>query len=323
MRVFILRTTFLLLSYNQEKYAAAAVLAAITQEGEPITVLISDDASTDHTFDVIQHIVSGYSGPHKVVLNRNSSNLGLAAHINSCMARINTDYVIAGAADDISMPHRARILQQAFDTTGALLLHSRFAEIDQFGNCVNGTFPLHAATLIHDTSALRAARRMSLYVGATGAWHRELFDRYGGIGEDCYEDLIIGFRAALEDSIGFVDEELVRYRVDTGISVIDRKPVRPELWTDNRVKSLSRTKAVFKQRLNDANISNHPEKIGIAMLLHKEINNLEMRRRFHTHGCCAFLSENISRPISATYIAVSEWRKHRKANRRHHTLSKP
>ncbi|WP_284325756.1 glycosyltransferase, partial [Cypionkella aquatica] len=311
-----MRTTFLLLSYNQEAYAAEAVKAALAQDGEPITILISDDASTDRTFEIIQAAVAGYSGHHRVELNRNPHNLGLAAHINACMRKITTEYVIAAAADDISMPQRAIRVCEAFNHTNALLLHSRFEEIDKTGMANPGSFPSKAAFFLRDTSALRATEQMGLYVGATGAWHRSLFDIYGEIDDGCYEDLILGFRAALESRIAFIDEVLVRYRTGVGISAMDRTSGRKETWRSDRMTGLARKQSVFSQRLRDASRSSHQDRTAISSKLEHAIRINCLRMQCCEQGALTFLGRNMARPHVALLIILSERRKRKRAKKR-------
>lgn len=311
-----MRTTFLLLAYNQEAYAAEAVKAALAQEGEPITILVSDDASTDKTFEVIQAAVAGYTGHHHVELNRNPHNLGLAAHINACMRRITTEYVIAAAADDISLPQRAVRVSEVFSRTNALLLHSRFEEIDKAGRANPGSFSSKAAFFLRDTSALRASERMGLYVGATGAWHRALFDSYGEIDDGCYEDLILGFRAALEKRITFIDEVLVKYRTDVGISAMDRATGLPEAWRRNRMRALARSQSIFSQRLRDASRSSHQDRTAIVSRLERAIALNGLRMQCCDEGALTFIGRNLAKPHLALLVALSERRKRKRAEKR-------
>lgn len=311
-----MRMTFLLLSYNQEAFVAKAVRAALAQEGEPISILISDDASTDRTFEIIEATVKDYAGPHLVTVNRNPKNLGLIGHINSLIPRIKTDYIIAAAGDDISLAHRARTLQDMFDRTDALLVHSGFEEIDRDDRIVDGRFPIKAAFLIRDTSARRAASRMGLYVGATGAWHRKLFSHYGDIAEGCYEDLILGFRAALEGRVAFVDQALVQYRIDTGMSVNDRGSTNYETWREKRLRSFVRAEAVLSQRLKDAAMSPHPEREKIASILRRVRSVNRLRIELYQNGTWRVLRDNMASPHLAFYVLVSEWIKTSKAKRK-------
>ena len=48
--------TLVLVSYNQEKYIREAVDAAFAQTYSPLTIEISDDASVDKTYEIIQQM---------------------------------------------------------------------------------------------------------------------------------------------------------------------------------------------------------------------------------------------------------------------------
>ncbi len=71
--------TFTLFAYNHEKYIREkAVEGALAQTYTPLEIILSDDCSTDRTFEIIQEIAKSYTGKHQLVINRNKKNLGLA-----------------------------------------------------------------------------------------------------------------------------------------------------------------------------------------------------------------------------------------------------
>jgi len=94
--------TFALFAYNQEQYIRQAVEAALAQTYEPLEIIISDDCSSDSTFQVISDLAAGYTGPHTVVARRNANNLGLAAHISTVMEAVNGELVVVAAGDGVS-----------------------------------------------------------------------------------------------------------------------------------------------------------------------------------------------------------------------------
>ena len=59
---------FGLLAYNQEPFIREAVEGALAQTYAPLEIILSDDCSTDRTFEIMQETVAAYRGPHKVVL---------------------------------------------------------------------------------------------------------------------------------------------------------------------------------------------------------------------------------------------------------------
>ena len=80
-----LRCSLIILAYNQQEYIYEGVKAALAQSGEPIEIIISDDASSDNTFTIIQQAIADYSGPNKIIVNRNAKNMGVIAHTNKIL----------------------------------------------------------------------------------------------------------------------------------------------------------------------------------------------------------------------------------------------
>lgn len=70
-----LDATYILYTWNQAAYVAEAVKSALDQSNCALEILISDDASTDDTYEVIRGAVQDYQGPHRVRLRRSARNL--------------------------------------------------------------------------------------------------------------------------------------------------------------------------------------------------------------------------------------------------------
>jgi glycosyltransferase involved in cell wall biosynthesis len=101
--------TFAIVAYNQQDYVRDAVEGALSQSYSPLEIIISDDCSTDGTFDVISDIIAGYTGPHRIIINRNEANVGLAQNVNWIMARASGDIIVLAGGDDISLPTRTEV----------------------------------------------------------------------------------------------------------------------------------------------------------------------------------------------------------------------
>ena len=264
---------FVLLFYNQQDYVTDAVKAALGQIGEPLEILISDDASTYDTFSRIEAAVAGYAGPHRVTIKRNPINLGVCAHINRVMEMTTGDPVIVAAADDLSFPERAKTLCDSLARSGALLVHSdvvpmgEAADIESFERTVRP-----GILLIRDWNLAECSLSLSLYIGATGAWRRRLFDRFGPLPtRDCYEDLILGFRAALSDGVVFVPEQLVGYRVGQGLSTLDAAHADFDSFRLTRLMALVRERTTLKQRIADAKQAGLQERDGVVANMERQL----------------------------------------------------
>ncbi|PRZ00813.1 polysaccharide pyruvyl transferase [Marinilabilia salmonicolor] len=99
--------SFCLFCYNQEKFIEEAIEGALNQTYSPLEIIISDDCSTDSTFQIIEKKVANYKGPHKLIVRQNQKNLGLAEHVNTVLYKVaKGEYLAMAAGDDISLPDR-------------------------------------------------------------------------------------------------------------------------------------------------------------------------------------------------------------------------
>jgi len=265
------QVTFLLLTYNQEKYVKHAVESALNQEYKVLQIIISDDHSTDKTFDIVKKETENYKGDHQVILNRNEKNLGLIDHLNKILKTATGELIILAAGDDISFPNRTKVLIEAYLKNGKpMLLHSKGIEIDINNKTTGNIVP--RKELRGNLELYEAIRAKGIYLGASGAWSKELIEKYGPIDyKDSYEDLIMGFRALLEESILFIDEKLIYYRIGNGVSTI-KASAFSQAVKSRKKKNYIRI-GVSKQRIDDC------EKVNIGC--HKLEKSLTKQKKEH------------------------------------------
>jgi len=208
--------SFALLAYNQERFIREAVEGALAQTYSPLQVILSDDCSTDRTFEVMQQMALTYAGPHTIQLNRNERNLGLAYHINHVMQISEGQLIVVAAGDDFSLPQRVEALVKEWRkrnfSSGSI--YSSAIIIDDLGR----TIPTVGGK---DSSCIRLSDRNSeIFSGVYGcshAWTRDVATIFGAYDERILqEDLIIPLRSCLLGSICFISEPLVKYRIHRG-----------------------------------------------------------------------------------------------------------
>ena len=71
--------SFCLFAYNQERFIRKAVEGALSQNYSPLEIVLSDDCSTDSTFEIIKEMAACYHGSHSIILNRNPRIWALGA----------------------------------------------------------------------------------------------------------------------------------------------------------------------------------------------------------------------------------------------------
>jgi len=205
--------TIYVMAYNQEKHVRTAVASALAQDYPALEVVLSDDASTDSTFAVMEEMAQSYDGPHRVVLNRNPQNLGICRHINRIFEMSSGVLVVQNAGDDISYPDRVSSLMEAWRAADRrpLTIYSHAQIIDAAGAEIKLTRqPARPAETATTEDILEHG---VITLGATCAWSRDLFDQFGPLPDGLLvEDLLTTFRSSLGGGVAFVDRPLLGWR---------------------------------------------------------------------------------------------------------------
>jgi glycosyltransferase involved in cell wall biosynthesis len=212
--------TFALFAYNQEEYIKEAVQGALAQDYEPLEIILSDDCSSDRTFETMIEMAQSYSGPNKIVVRRNPANRGLCLHVKDVAELARGDWIVVAAGDDISHPYRTRAMIEAL-TNGAFLYgDSAFDEIDEQGVIkYKSLAPTHSEhyiwTLLNSApenfaSGATAVYRIDFIRGAIASAAKTI-DR----GHMYYEDVLFAVYATAlcVRPLHLTDMSLVSYRI--------------------------------------------------------------------------------------------------------------
>lgn len=273
--------SLLVFAYNQEAYIEEAIAGAFAQTYSPLQIMLSDDCSPDTTLAVMERMAQDYQGPHKVVLVRRPRNLGLIGHVNQLLDLANAQIMVIAAGDDISLPSRVERTVDLFrKEPAALLVHSDALTIDAEGR----QGPIVRAPIGEQTDPAALATAGAIYVGATAAVHRDLILKFGHITEArAFEDLVMGFRAALLGGLRYLPEPLLQYRTDIGLS---SQGARQTSYARQRLRHAEIMLATLRQRLRDLDTLGGPQREQIAPRLRDAIARFEVIRSFHdpAHG---------------------------------------
>ena len=275
--------TFALFAYNQEKYIREAVEGAFAQTYEPLEIILSDDCSTDRTFEIMEEMAAGYMGPHKIALRRPNQNLGLARGVSEVSKLGNGELIIAAAGDDISTPNRTEVLVATWIKYGKISgsIYSHFIPISEDGSLVTPPSRWPEWRISLSDRQLFMLNDYSGLSGCAHAWTKDIFEIFGPINDHInHEDLIIPLRALLIGSIIFTPKDLVYYRLTHGSitrrsfsSAKERFTKMGKYWADRA--------AIFEQFRSDIKTS-PPLKFANASDLEwlvEDLNGADQRAR--------------------------------------------
>lgn len=95
-----------LLTFNQEQFVKEALFSLLNQDLDNLEIVVSDDCSSDGTWECIESVARDYLGPKKIILSRNANNLGIVDNFAVALSKASSDLIFMAAGDDISLPNR-------------------------------------------------------------------------------------------------------------------------------------------------------------------------------------------------------------------------
>jgi glycosyltransferase involved in cell wall biosynthesis len=202
-----------LYAFNERKFIEAAITSMFKQDYQNLEIVLSDDGSTDGTYEVMVEMANIYQGPHRVLLNRNPQNLGIGSQINAAVAMTTGQIIILANADDVSHSDRVTQSVQAWLSASPrpTAVWSALQQIDEDGR------PL-ARIMNMQVDALTLARGMQNRFSGGGAaslaLDRRVFSAFGPLPDNLIlEDSPLFARAMLLGTVQYLPDPLVDYRV--------------------------------------------------------------------------------------------------------------
>lgn len=206
--------SFTLFAYNQERYISEAVAGAFSQNYEPMELILSDDCSTDRTFEIMQEMAKTYKGPHEVRLRRNEINLGVAGHVNAVFAVARGDILLLAAGDDVSLPNRTKVSVDLLNNNteaSAVLLSAHV--IDESGKKIGQRLVGHRDGNKKSQSLQDLIKLRYVTFGATRAIRSEVFKQFGPLNNECpTEDTPLLLRSLIYGKNIISQRKLILYR---------------------------------------------------------------------------------------------------------------
>ena len=204
---------YCILSYNQEKYIGSCVKSVLNQTYSNLEIIISDDNSTDKSWDIIQNISKSYNGKHKIKTFKNLNNLGLAQHYSKIISEIVLgEYFIFLGCDDLCSINHVKVAMNYVSRFPNIMQIDFSAEIiDENSNIIGKDqieVDIKKFTLDHylDIEMIRSFAPGRII-------KKELFTNFGPINNNCpTEDSVMVMRSLFNGGFLRVNDLLIKYR---------------------------------------------------------------------------------------------------------------
>jgi len=228
-------------AFNHERFVAECVSSVLSQSFQDFEIVITDDASSDGTLDVL----SGFRDP-RISVHRHPFNLGPSAAINHCIGESKGKYVALLGSDDVFFPQKLAEQVAILDAAahiGAVFSHAR--AVDEEGRILpdhNHPYPgiFRAQNQSRHGWLRRFFMQGNCLCAPSALIRRSVIDAVGNHDVRLYQlqDFDYWIRLCLLTDIHIVQHPLLAYRVHSNNSNLSagraEKAVRT-LWEWQKV----------------------------------------------------------------------------------------
>jgi hypothetical protein len=209
------RVTVVIPTFNRGHWLRHSIAAVLAQTYHDFVLLVSDNASTDATPEVV-----GEFDDPRIRYVRHPTNLGLIGNHNASLAEVETEYVLVIPDDDLLYPSNLEVTVAALDRhPSAGLVHTAFDIIDENGAIrragVNWTYTHEADALESGAEFLTASMRWSCRICFSTALVRTAALPHGFMSERDFPavDLGMWLRMARDWDFLYLHRTLGAYRI--------------------------------------------------------------------------------------------------------------
>ncbi len=236
------------MTYNQRETCIEAINSLLVQTLALDLIIVSDDCSTDGTYELIADYFSKNGKPSNVELYQSEKNLGFIPHFNALLKNHcrDDDLIFYNAGDDLSEISRVEEFYREYVAKGKPRHFLGHSYVTSFGSGAE-------EILVPPIESIKENRELCLiasayHIGASQVFTGALFSDFGPIlFDDCYEDLTLGYRALLKNAYHFIPKALLRYRIG-GLSGWQQNPLEKKR---GRLKSTLTQRAVDSMQSGD------------------------------------------------------------------------
>lgn len=200
-----------IVAFNQREYIQQAIDSALAQTYSPLEIILSDDCSTDDTFEIIQAAVRQYRGPHRVIANRTPGNQCILGHVLNICDRASGEMLVLAAGDDISHPRRVEKIAAQWQAHRPTAVFSNYELVDEACRRIHADYAPDKPSPLFEQVFNQRGQNIH---GASSAYDRNFMRSLPRpTGRFYFEDIFMTFMIYLHGgTIRKIDEPLVQYR---------------------------------------------------------------------------------------------------------------
>lgn len=204
--------TVVMTTYNGERFIAEQIESILRQSYSNFELIIADDASTDGTVNTLLRF-SNIDKRLRLIIN--ASNIGIHTNLENALSEAKGEYIAISDQDDIWDSKKLEVLIENMGDRAAIYSNSLL--VDESGLSIGLTLMqrLGIRSPACGDQAILLLRK-NCVSGHALMFRRQLLTDILPFYRKLMYDLQIGFVAALNGGLGYVDVPLVSHRIHDG-----------------------------------------------------------------------------------------------------------
>ena len=232
--------SILMATYNGEKYLKEQIDSLLSQTFSDFTLWISDDVSTDVTWDILTTYAQQY--PEKINISQRERNSGSPwPNFLDLMISIKDDYIMLCDQDDVWLPDKIektlkkmQEMEKAYGSDMPILVHTDLIVVDQDLQTLNASYK-HAMNSDFCRTGFNQVLIQNTVTGCTAMYNRALGALLDAKPQYCVmHDWWLKLVASAFGKIGHLDDKTIFYR-QHGKNEVGAKDVRRLSYKINRL----------------------------------------------------------------------------------------
>lgn len=210
--------TILLATYNGEAYLRQQLDSLLNQTCKELSILISDDLSTDRTSEIIKEYEKKHPDRIKSLKNIKPSG-SPQSNFFRLLSSVDDDYIMLCDQDDIWLPHKVEVtlkemkdMESQWGKERPLLIHGDLSVTDEKGAILHKSMARFQKIAVHDNRFTHYLVENNI-TGNTVMINRGFLPYFTYIPKQCMmHDWWLGLLASCFGKISYIDRPLVLYR---------------------------------------------------------------------------------------------------------------
>jgi len=178
--------SIVILSYNSEKYIIDLLESCKKQNYRDIELIISDDASSDHTVDIVEKWIAQHGHCFTATtFNKNEINVGVTENLNRAIALANGEWIKPIGADDILADNCIEMMMEVVAKNNQISwyqgqMHLVSENGTSCGEKTNAALEMERVSMLNVSEQYRYFLHQDIKLTPTLFYKKDLFYTVGG-----------------------------------------------------------------------------------------------------------------------------------------------